>query len=84
MPTVGNGEYIYEPVEDWAKLPPGWSFKEIGSVGVDQQRQCLRLQPRRAPDDRVRPRRQFPALLGRGAVSRARTACTSRRTTRSG
>jgi hypothetical protein len=36
MPTMGNGEYTYEPVENWAKLPPGWSFKEIGSVGVDK------------------------------------------------
>jgi hypothetical protein len=36
MATVGNGEYSYEPVENWAKLPPGWSFKEIGGVGVDR------------------------------------------------
>ena len=28
-------EYQYEPVADWAKLPPGWSFKEVGAVGVD-------------------------------------------------
>src|SRR5512146_1061220 len=36
MVTVGSGDYVYEPVVDWAKLPPGWSFKEIGSVGVDR------------------------------------------------
>ena len=36
MATVGSGDYVYEPVVDWAKLPPGWSFKEIGSVGVDK------------------------------------------------
>src|SRR5437016_2304527 len=36
MATVGSGAYTYEPVENWAKLPPGWSFKEIGSVGVDR------------------------------------------------
>ena len=35
MVTLGSGDYIYEPVEDWAKLPPGWSFKEIGGIGVD-------------------------------------------------
>ena len=33
--TVGSGEYVYEAVENWAKLPAGWSFKEIGAVGVD-------------------------------------------------
>jgi NHL repeat len=36
MLKVGNGAYVYEPVENWAKLPPGWSFKEIGGVGVDK------------------------------------------------
>jgi hypothetical protein len=35
--TVGTGDYSYEVVEDWAKLPPGWTFKEIGAVGVDRQ-----------------------------------------------
>src|SRR5215475_11726321 len=34
--TIGSGEYVYEPVENWAKLPPGLSFKEIGRVGVDR------------------------------------------------
>ncbi len=35
--TVGTGDYVYEAVENWEKLPPGWSFKEIGSVGVDRK-----------------------------------------------
>ena len=34
--TVGAGDYRYEAVENWAKLPPGWAFKEIGAVGVDR------------------------------------------------
>ena len=33
---VGTGEYQYRIVEDWAKLPDGWSFKEVGAVGVDR------------------------------------------------
>ena len=32
---VGNGDYKYRIVEDWAKVPDGWSFKEVGAVGVD-------------------------------------------------
>ena len=28
-------QVTYEPVEGWAKLPPGWAFKEIGGLGVD-------------------------------------------------
>jgi len=35
--TVGEGEWTYEVVENWAKLPPGWSFKEIGGIGVDRK-----------------------------------------------
>src|SRR5215469_9643324 len=34
--VVGDGAFTYEPVENWAKLPPRWSFKEIGGVGVDK------------------------------------------------
>ena len=32
---VGTGDYKYRIVEDWAKLPDGCSFKEVGAVGVD-------------------------------------------------
>ena len=34
--VVGQGDYKYEIVEDWAKLPEGWSFKEVAAVGVDK------------------------------------------------
>src|SRR2546423_11850716 len=33
--SVGSGDYRYEVNADWAKLPDGWSFKEVGGVGVD-------------------------------------------------
>ena len=34
---VGTGDFKYRIVEDWAKLPDGWSFKEVGAVGVDDR-----------------------------------------------
>jgi DNA-binding beta-propeller fold protein YncE len=34
---VGSGDFKYRVVTDWAKLPPGWSFKEVAAVGVDRQ-----------------------------------------------
>ena len=34
---VGSGDYRYEVNADWAKLPDGWSFKEVGGVGVDSK-----------------------------------------------
>ncbi|GAC1346938.1 MAG: peptidyl-alpha-hydroxyglycine alpha-amidating lyase family protein [Acetobacteraceae bacterium] len=33
---LGEGEFTYEPVPDWAELPPGWRFREIGAVGTDR------------------------------------------------
>src|SRR5271155_3341848 len=33
---VGSGDYRYRIVENWAKLPDGWSFKEVAAVGVDR------------------------------------------------
>jgi len=34
---VGSGDFKYRVVENWAKLPDGWSFKEVAAVGVDNQ-----------------------------------------------
>src|ERR1700730_4817728 len=34
---VGTGDFKYRIIEDWAKLPDGWSFKEVGAVGVDNK-----------------------------------------------
>src|SRR6266404_2986605 len=31
---VGQGDYKYEIKENWAKLPDGWSFKEVAAHGV--------------------------------------------------
>ena len=34
---VGSGQFRYRVVAEWAKLPDGWSFKEVGGVGVDRR-----------------------------------------------
>ena len=34
---VGQGDYRYEPVRDWAKLPSGWSFGWIPAIAVDSR-----------------------------------------------
>src|SRR5580658_534998 len=33
---VGSGDYKYRIIENCAKLPNGWSFKEVGAVGCDK------------------------------------------------
>ncbi|MBM4263258.1 MAG: hypothetical protein FJ143_04635 [Deltaproteobacteria bacterium] len=32
---LGSGDYRYEVIESWGKLPDGWHFKEVAAVGVD-------------------------------------------------
>ena len=36
---MGQGDYQYELVEGWGKLPEGWSFGEVGAVAVDKKDQ---------------------------------------------
>ena len=35
--VLGSGKHRYEVVEDWAKLPEGWEFKDVGAVAVDSK-----------------------------------------------
>ena len=38
MPTIlGSGEHRYRVVENWAKLPEGWSLTDVASVAVDSK-----------------------------------------------
>ena len=32
---LGSGEHRYRVVEDWAKLPDGWEFRDVAAVAVD-------------------------------------------------
>jgi len=33
----GAGKYQYELVDDWAKLPRGWSFLDVGGIAIDKE-----------------------------------------------
>ena len=35
--VVGSGDYRYEIIDDWAKLPEGWFLSEVGGIGVDSR-----------------------------------------------
>src|ERR1700692_744105 len=38
MPTIlGSGEHRYRVVENWARLPDGWSLTDVASVAVDSK-----------------------------------------------
>ena len=34
---VGTGEYRYEVIENWGRLPDGWHYGEVAAVGVDSR-----------------------------------------------
>lgn len=34
---LGGGDYLYEELADWARLPEGWGFREVADVVVDAQ-----------------------------------------------
>lgn len=35
--VLGDGEFRYEAVEDWARLPSGWELPDISAVAVDSR-----------------------------------------------
>jgi DNA-binding beta-propeller fold protein YncE len=37
MKTVGDSAFRYRVQDDWAKLPDGWVFGDVGGVGVDSK-----------------------------------------------
>jgi hypothetical protein len=34
---LGQGEHRYKVIENWAKLPEGWEFMDVGAVAVDSK-----------------------------------------------
>ncbi len=37
MNVMGQGNFLYEPVLDWARLPRRWSFHEVADTAVDSK-----------------------------------------------
>jgi len=35
--TLESGRFRYDVVEDWARLPDGWEFRDVAAVAVDRQ-----------------------------------------------
>jgi hypothetical protein len=76
---LGSGEHRYRVVENWAKLPDGWEFRDVAAVAVDSK-DCVY----------VFNRGQHPMMVtatasscarGAKACSAAPMGCTSTATT---
>ncbi len=49
MTIVGAGQYTYELVENWSKLPQGWSYGVVTGVAVDSQERVYVCQQQQDP-----------------------------------
>ncbi len=49
MATVQSGNYAYDVIEDWAKLPQGWTLGILVGVAVDSQDRVYVCQQRQDP-----------------------------------
>jgi hypothetical protein len=49
LTVIGSGEYKYELIENWAKLPSGWSFGTVTGVAVDSQERLHVCQQQMSP-----------------------------------
>ena len=49
MTTVGTGEFTYEAILDWAKLPPGETFDTVSAVATDSQDRVYAFQRKDPP-----------------------------------
>ncbi len=38
MTTLGSGQFTYEAILDWAKLPDGDTFETVSAVATDSHR----------------------------------------------
>jgi DNA-binding beta-propeller fold protein YncE len=49
MTTVGAGRYSFEVHEQWAVLPPGWTFGPVSAVATDSQDRVYAFQRKDPP-----------------------------------
>ncbi|HMH48990.1 MAG TPA: peptidyl-alpha-hydroxyglycine alpha-amidating lyase family protein [Candidatus Acidoferrum sp.] len=49
MTIVGSGNYTYELIENWAKLPDGWTFGGVSAVATDSQDRVYAFQRKDPP-----------------------------------
>ncbi len=82
MPNIiGEGDYRYEVIENWGKLPDGWRYGEVAAVGVDSKDNVYVFSRSKHPMIVFDRDGNFLRSWARGC-SAGRTGCTLRRTIR--
>ncbi|MDD5082730.1 MAG: peptidyl-alpha-hydroxyglycine alpha-amidating lyase family protein [Dehalococcoidales bacterium] len=72
----GSGEYRYELVDGWAKLPAGWSFPDVCGISVDKQDRVYVLNRSEHPVVVFNRNGDFVMSWGEGFFKRAHGSCT--------
>jgi DNA-binding beta-propeller fold protein YncE len=67
---VGSGQYIYEELSDWAKLPAGWTLREVADVVVDGLDRVYVFNRGEHPMVVFEPDGSFVASWGEGVFTR--------------
>ena len=68
--VYGSGDFIYQHVDGWGKLPDGMSFVECPGVAVDSQDNVYVLTRGEHPIIVFDREGKLPPLLWRGRVQR--------------
>jgi DNA-binding beta-propeller fold protein YncE len=67
---LGSGEYLYDELSDWAKLPEGWALKEVADVAVDAQDRVYVFNRGEHPMVILEPDGTFVGSWGEGLFTR--------------
>jgi len=71
----GSGKHSYELVEDWAKLPKGWSFLDVAGLATDSQDRVYVLNRSDHPVMVFDREGNFLTSWGEGYFKRAHGSC---------
>lgn len=73
----GAGKYQYELVGDWAKLPEGWSFRDVAGIAIDKQDRVYVLNRSEHPIIVLDRDGNLVSSWGEGFFKRAHGSCVS-------
>ena len=71
MTILGSGAHRYRKVNDWGKLPDGWSYREVAGVAVDSRDQVYVYNRGRHPVIVYDRDGNFLRSWGEGTITRA-------------
>ena len=68
MATVGTGQYTYDVIENWGKLPQGWNWGWVTAAAVDSQDRVYVFKREGPPILVFDPEGNFLSSWGDGAI----------------